>query len=1530
MEDSNSNQYKLSKRIRYVSKLLGYESAFKLFGSKKLGEGAFGSVFASKDAAIKISKAQGKKNLEHEIKMLKQVQRIRSAPKMLGSGKGYIAIQKFNGSPLNSKENLDRIKKDTSFADYIFRKTVEAMGALHRRNIAQRDLHAGNIFITDKYEVKILDYGQAQSGYSYAYWETFFGTNNDPRQGAIGLISHLFDKTPSLKAYQKQLERAIKVICKKKGVDPKIALLDYADIEGQEEKETEYFDALHSLSSPPNGDTSDVGTFYTFLDSALRINSRNPLKIKNNFESDIKIGRKIGTQNNFIKTPLLKTKSISNKSVPKAETGGVFGTDLSKYAKPIRKKNKDLSELAVSVLIAYRVFPQTTDGIDAAKRLIAKSDYWLPPSALPPYYDEIESDLMVGKETPGIVAIRMMLKEFYKISTGAEIPKDTTKKQELVQEETEQTFDLKIPPAHYIEGTRARWQPEFESDFDHAVYFAGKSPLPKGAKQREVLEWLKSLGLTFEQIHEHREKVLEKIRETISLPGVEEEYPYVYIDEVEKDFDIDEEDEEDYDEEDIDNLLDMIREDTEEVDETIDESEEDPEEDPEDIPDELDDLLNDIRDTAEEEVNQEDLDYNEILSDLPESLRVELAKRINKNKGATVVDEPKKKPSSYTTNTRLLKDITRNLLAVTGQLEQVNKSLIEQNQLLQTNIDVNISSLEALRAQDDIFATKFDAILNAFEKQYKTSEDAKDQYDSFNKEQQLEQQKRAAGSEIPVDLTSKSSTKKTTNRIQQYYRRKLIRQLYRKAPKKLRGLRTGLRKVQRVPGRISSSGANKITNMLPKKAANFTTNLRTARSAAQGLGGVNRIKGIGRNVPGLRQALAVWEYGDRKAAGQSDVQAVAGVGGALAGAAAGAAIGTALFPGVGTIAGLLIGAAFSAAGAYTGSKVADRLSGAYKNKQYEIGTKETKPGQAILHGTELAIDKDEINNTGILNSTGATLVAATSEFITSLGPAGASVAPLFEQKSAPLIKIFGISPALAQTSVGGSFPSLGSVFNSIERKKSIKPDDEEELSGMEKDLLETQDPQSFADKLLKMLDPQGRFQELLNNVRRPNEIPLTEGGYATFGETGSGSNAEGWVHGHFQNPNSKQELLRDTFPFVRKLLDQGSEVVITGGVDRPLNKDMDDATVREMISKGIDTHSNRTRGYFAVDVSVRKGTRVPFALEDVRDTGGREGVSGMIPGTNTFIGHLTRDSRSGGPAPSTPPTSMPTPQGLGRQGVMGNKDFGATSGVGTAGYLIVPGHASGDGTPGEKELVRKLARNAYENLKQKYPTAPIQYMDPDAMFGDDKDGWEKQKKWYEQRESEGFEILEVHMDASMQSGQGSGRGIIVPHRELNPVERAFAGNFGAYDRRHRSPTDNRNHPDKTQRPLAGPSRGISMVELGNMDPALLRSVQSSTVSKQQLDYLTRPLEESFRIGLNLQQISPPSSSNTPRLQSLQGPDKIEDTKFLIINQQARPQNMQVLGQNNDINFKQYGAGRWISTKEISSNMRKLYMQRLAQ
>ena len=73
-----------------------------------------------------------------------------------------------------------------------------------------------------------------------------------------------------------------------------------------------------------------------------------------------------------------------------------------------------------------------------------------------------------------------------------------------------------LPPARTMRGQTGLVELEFESDIDHAIYYAGKPVAGTGkqrsAKQKEALAWLESLGYSYGDIVDQRRKLIEVIR----------------------------------------------------------------------------------------------------------------------------------------------------------------------------------------------------------------------------------------------------------------------------------------------------------------------------------------------------------------------------------------------------------------------------------------------------------------------------------------------------------------------------------------------------------------------------------------------------------------------------------------------------------------------------------------------------------------------------------------------------------------------------------------------------------------------------------------------------------------------------------------------------------------------------------------------------------------------------------------------------------------------------------------------------------
>jgi hypothetical protein len=104
--------------------------------------------------------------------------------------------------------------------------------------------------------------------------------------------------------------------------------------------------------------------------------------------------------------------------------------------KAIKKfKNDAHREIVAGILLAYGFFPRTTEGIAEAERFVAGLNEWVAPSDLPNYYDGIESDLMTGRETAGIINIRMILDDFYFGSGNVPEPEEIPVEVEVVEVE---------------------------------------------------------------------------------------------------------------------------------------------------------------------------------------------------------------------------------------------------------------------------------------------------------------------------------------------------------------------------------------------------------------------------------------------------------------------------------------------------------------------------------------------------------------------------------------------------------------------------------------------------------------------------------------------------------------------------------------------------------------------------------------------------------------------------------------------------------------------------------------------------------------------------------------------------------------------------------------------------------------------------------------------------------------------------------------------------------------------------------------
>jgi serine/threonine protein kinase len=165
--------------------------------SEKLGWGGMGVVYKAQDlkldrfVALKFLPA--KLSLDEEAKEM-FIQEAKAASSLQHhnictiheinntiDGKLFISMDYYEGETLYEKIKLGRLNINESIN--IIVQILDGLSAAHEKGIVHRDIKPANIFITDRYKVKILDFGLATSS---AYTKI---TRTDRAEGTIAYIS---------------------------------------------------------------------------------------------------------------------------------------------------------------------------------------------------------------------------------------------------------------------------------------------------------------------------------------------------------------------------------------------------------------------------------------------------------------------------------------------------------------------------------------------------------------------------------------------------------------------------------------------------------------------------------------------------------------------------------------------------------------------------------------------------------------------------------------------------------------------------------------------------------------------------------------------------------------------------------------------------------------------------------------------------------------------------------------------------------------------------------------------------------------------------------------------------------------------------------------------------------------------------------------------------------------------------------------------------------------------------------------------
>jgi murein DD-endopeptidase MepM/ murein hydrolase activator NlpD len=691
----------------------------------------------------------------------------------------------------------------------------------------------------------------------------------------------------------------------------------------------------------------------------------------------------------------------------------------------------------------------------------------------------------------------------------------------------------------YMWGQRGLYDLEFKSDIDKAIYFAGAASkdregyrIPTTDKKLAVREWIFAVtGLSYhddyDELKEYRKRILEYIvtglrTDTIENDGGELIIPPIYdgpFDEPDKEEDYDEEEEDDQEPEGLDDLLDFVK------------IKEEPPEDEKEVEAQATvatQVLVEAENDREEKIDES------ILDDLPPSLRASLAGVINKKLGKPVINVDKKSASNYISNKKIYDFLTTNIYKINGQLDSINRSIQTQTELVRANLALTASIHENLNLQNDILSNKLDSVLKALDDQQKAAEEFVEDEKNRLAEKRLEGSVDVAGVEVPtstlnqLDKSEGSLVGGIAKLILKKFGKKLLLSLGKKfAPKLTQKLAPLLSKTSRralisnTARRVASRGLQMVGATGASKALQ-----QADAPAARALGKSNNIFVRALASPKIQQALVkkLGKEGAEKLTLKIAGKLVPGIATAY-----GLGEGIARIA-MGDVKGgfLSFGSAIPVAGwgfaavdilrdidinAYTrhiesnlpnpsdqnyAAFFADALG--ITEDQYETGTEKTNSSKTVmLHGTELLLNADQLNNSNAqaVDPIGGYIVASTTQYINSLGSVGASIAPMFESAAAPLAKVYDIPSVLVQTNVGGMLPSTQQILKNVRDKNKTASGDK--LSAVENDLLNTKNSDSFADKLLKVIDSDGNLRALLQNLNN-GAFPVTEPGGGITGD----------------------------------------------------------------------------------------------------------------------------------------------------------------------------------------------------------------------------------------------------------------------------------------------------------------------------------------------------------------------------------------------------------------------------------------------
>lgn len=318
----------------------------------------------------------------------------------------------------------------------------------------------------------------------------------------------------------------------------------------------------------------------------------------------------------------------------------------------------------------------------------------------------------------------------------------------------------------------------------------------------------------------------------------------------------------------------------------------------------------------------------------------------------------------------------------------------------------------------------------------------------------------------------------------------------------------------------------------------------------------------------------------------------------------------------------------------------------------------TKPGLAVLHGTEAIIPADKFETgTGnqnmagnLLSPIGGALIGASSNFLTQAGPAAALIAPMFKQVAGSLTNVFDVPTTLAQTNVGGSFAGIDSTLKDA-KKKSEDEDENIDLDEFGPEGGTVKGNESILEKMKgNITDFFGGALKLFG-VTMPNEVDVGDG-IGTGGDVGGdgkfiqgNSGASYGIHFHIAPGSYKDGNITspggnaDARAVAEKVINhyKGKKTIWIGRLGQYVQESDSPADIKRKVKRGQEVHTaGGSQG--GIDLQIGgpdyPGAKVPFPLktEDLKYRTGGFGVTAKVSGANASVAHGLYDE-NGSKAP---------------------------------------------------------------------------------------------------------------------------------------------------------------------------------------------------------------------------------------------------------------------------------------------------------